>query len=432
MNQQMNSAALFELAQQVMPGGVNSLYRKPLTPVVIKRAKGAHLWDVEGREYLDYVGVMGASLLGHCHDALNENVFAALQELDMAGVGNSLYEIRLAEKLRQHVPSCEMSILLVTGSEATYHAIRLSRALTGKTDVIRMDGSYHGWHDYVLAPAIGWNTGTMGGALADACKHTLTVQMNDMDALADKVKKSGNNVAAIFIETLMHNAGYIPPQPGYLEDLRSFCTAQGIILVFDEIITGFRHHLGGFQAICGVTPDLSTVGKAMGNGYAVSALCGRRDLMLHFNTVPGGDVSIGGTFNGQVSACAAALTTIGLLEDGKIYAHIYRLGDRLRDGINAITERMGIDAFATGYGSVWVLYFMKPRTVRNYLDVSGPDYNVKAELRFRQLMVERGCWVFPVLRKRGYISAAHSIEDIDRTLGIVEDVFKQLRQEQLV
>ncbi len=427
-----NSAQLFELAQQVIPGGVNSFFRKPLTPVVIERAQGAYLWDVEGRQYLDYACVLGASLLGHCHPAVNESVFAALRELDMAGIGNTVYEIELAQKLHQHIPSCEMSLLLVTGSEATYHALRLSRAVTGKTDVIRMDGSYHGWHDYVVAPALGYNTGTFGGVLTDASKHTHTVPMNDLEAVADVVERTGDNVAAVFIEMLMHNAGYIPAQPGYLEQLRGFCTAHGIILVFDEVITGVRHHLGGYQAICGVTPDLTTVGKAMGNGYAVSALCGRRDLMLHFNTAPGGDVSIGGTYNGQASACAAALATINLLEDGNLYKHMYALGDRMRDGINAITNRLGIDAFATGYGSVWVVYFVKPRTVRNYSDVNGADYNVKADLRFRQLLVERGCWVFPVVRKRSYISAAHSEEDIDRTLGIIEDALQQLRREQLV
>lgn len=428
MDATIGTKQMLELANRLIPGGINSTFRKTPTPYVVTRAKGARIWDLEGKEYVDYLNGHGPTILGHCNETVEQFVDEATRTIDIVGFGVSPYEIEVAQKLNQYIPSADMSLLCNAGTEATFHAVRLSRAVTGKTEFIRIDGNYHGWHDYL--PPLPTGASAVGaGVLQDANKHTWIVQMNDLDAVEDVIRKTGNQVAGIILEPIMHNAGCIMPEPGYLEGLRKLCTAHGIILTFDEVITGFRHHLGGYQAVCGVTPDLTTIGKAMANGYPVSAICGRRDLMTRFNTTSTGDVSYGGTYNAHSAECAAVIATIRALEDGKVHQHVYMLGDRIRKGLNEIIGRLEIDATAVGFGSIWVVYFKKEGPVHNYSDINGPDYHYAQDVRFRQLMIERGYWVSPVARKRAYISAALTVEDVDNTLDAAESALRQVRDE---
>jgi glutamate-1-semialdehyde 2,1-aminomutase len=424
----MGSEKLLELANQVIPGGINSTFRRLPRPVVVARAKGARVWDTEGNEYVDYLNGLGPTILGHCDDRVSAAVHEATNTLDITGIGTTVYEIDAAVKITQHIPSADQVLLCNAGTEATFHAVRLSRAITGKTELIRIDGNYHGWHDYL--PPLPTGLAAVGaGVLYDANKHTHIVQFNNLDSIADVVQKTGDQVAAIILEPLMHNAGCIVAEPGYLEGLRRYCNDKGIILIFDEVITCFRHHLGGYQTICGVTPDLTTIGKAMGNGYPVSAICGRRDLMSHFNTTPTGDVSYGGTYNAHASDCAAIGATIRLLEDGSVHKHIYALGDRIRRGLNEIIDRVGLEAFAVGYGSVWLVYFRKDRAVRRYTDLTGTDYHVAQDARFRDLMLEKRFLVPSGPRRRCYISAALTEADVDNTLDAAEASLRQVASE---
>jgi glutamate-1-semialdehyde 2,1-aminomutase len=432
----LGSSQLWKLAEQVTPGGINTSLRKLRQPVVFTRAKGARMWDAEGNEYIEYHNGFGPVILGHCHERVNARVFAALQEIDVVGAGTTLLEIELAQKLTEYVPSCEMVHLCNIGSEATFHAVRLSRAYTGRTEFIKIQGAYNGWHDYLAmnfggstrGPELYQPTPLSAGALEDAYKHTHVVPFNDLDAVHAVWNETKGQVAGIILEPIMHNVGCIMPQPDYLANLRQYCTERGIVLVFDEVITGFRHALGGYQSICGVTPDLTTLAKAMANGYPIAAICGKRALMEQFNTTSKGKVMFAGTYNGHTLSCAAALATIEELEGGEIHRHLYALGDRLRNGLNEIIQRLHLKAFAAGHGSIWNVYFMDPeKPVRSYVDLL--DHNVGQEQMFRALLMGDGIFTIPYPMKRNYICAAITDADIDRTLNVAEAALIKIARE---
>ena len=432
------SEQLWKLAEQVTPGGINTSLRKLRKPVVFERAKGARLWDADGNEYLDYHNGFGPIVIGHCDDFVNGRVFEALQTLDVAGAGTTMLEIKLGQKMQQHIPSCEMMHLCNVGSEATFHAVRLSRAYTGRTEFIKIQGAYNGWHDYLgmnfggssRGPDLYQQTPLSAGALEDAYKHTHVVPFNDLDAVEAVWKKTGGNVAGIILEPIMHNVGCIMPDQAYLKGLREFCTEKGMLLVFDEVITGFRHALGGYQSICGITPDLSTFAKAMANGYPMAAICGKLEYMEMFNTTSKGKVMFAGTYNGHTASCAAALATIELMETSGVHKKLFALGDKLRAGLNEIISRLGLKAFAAGYGSIWNVYFMDPeKPVKSYVDLL--DHNVAQELRFRELLMDGGVFTIPYPMKRNYINFAVTFEDIDHTLNVAESALKQVAAEKI-
>jgi glutamate-1-semialdehyde 2,1-aminomutase len=423
------SAEIFELASSYIPGGVNTSLRTLARPLAFERAQGSKVYDADGREYVDYHAAFGPIILGHAHPAVNARVIETLQRLDIIGVGTTELEARLARKLVEHIPSAEKVLFCNSGSEATFSALRLARAVTGRKKIIKFQGCYHGWHDAVLMNVItppesmGRKQPLSAGMLPEVVDQTLVLTFNDLDEVERTLAEQGEQVAAIILEPIPHNIGCVIPTHEFLAGVRRLSTQYGTILVFDEVVTGFRHALGGYQSIVGVTPDLTTVAKAMANGYPVAAICGRAELMDRFNTRPGGDVFFAGTFNAHPLATAAALATIEALEDGSVYRHIYALGDRARTGLAEIVEMLGVMCEVTGFGSVFVPYFMEG-PIRSYADL--PRNDDRFDLASRQGMVDRGFLMLPIALKRNHVSASHTEEDIDRTLQAAEDVLRDL------
>jgi glutamate-1-semialdehyde 2,1-aminomutase len=424
-----NSQRLYAAACEVMPGGVNSQLRNIVPHLVFKETRGAILVDADGNEYIDYQAAFGPPLLGHNHPEVNRRVAEALSGPLLPGVGTIELEIEVARKIRQHVPSAEKVLLCNTGSEATYHAIRVSRAATGRKKIIKFQGCYHGFHDYVLrniispADKVGKVDPGSAGILPEILEQTLVCTFNDLDDVERTLNAHRGDVAAIILEPIPHNIGCVLPKPGFLEGLRQLTTAQGCILIFDEVITGFRHHLGGYQAICGVTPDLTTLGKAIANGFPMAALCGKAELMDRFKTRTGGDTFFAGTFNGNAVGCAAALATIAILEREPVHPHTFRLAERLCKGLREIHERLGIRATVAGFGSVFLTYFMDG-PIENYTDLLRNDE--ARFLEYRRKLIERGIFKMSVNLKRNHVSYAHTDAHIDRTLQVCEDVLKEM------
>lgn len=424
------SKSITERATRVIPGGVNSATRRLSQPYAWEWAKGAQIRDVDGNTYLDYHAAFGPIVLGHNDPAVNAAVAKALTGPDMVGVGITEQEIALAEKVVQHVPSAEMALAFSSGSEATYMAVRLARGVTGREKLIKFQGTFHGWHDYLLmniaspADKIGKKDPGSAGQLADAIDNTIIVPFNDLAATEQAILDHPGQIAAIFMEAIPHNIGCVLPRQDFVEGLRRLCDQHGIVLVFDEVITGFRHGLGGYQSVLGVKPDISTFAKAIANGYPCAIIAGKRELMLQFSTAPGGKVFVGGTYNGHPVGSAAALATIAALEDGTIYERTFRLGDRMRSGLAEIAGRLGIEMVSAGFGSVFTPYFMSGK-VERYEDLLAND--TARDLAFRQGMCERGIFMLPMPIKRNHISAAHTEADIDRTLETAEIVMKTLR-----
>ena len=329
----MRSAALFERARAVIPGGVNSAMRALDDPLVWERAEGAYLYDVDGRRYLDYHAAFGPIVLGHNHPAVNQAVSDAINRIDLTGVGTTELEIAVAEKVVQHVPSADMALIVGSGTEATYHAVRLTRAVTGRRKLVKFQGCFHGGHDYLLMNVIsppekmGKQDPGSAGMLSEAIDNTLVLPFNDIEALEATVLSQGHDIAAIILEPIPHNIGCVMPRTDFAQALRDLCDAHGIILVFDEVITGFRHGLGGYQEKLGILPDITALAKAIANGYPCAVVAGRADLMRRFSTA-GGDVFLAGTYNGHPVATSAALATIEQLEDSSVYDHIFRLGEK--------------------------------------------------------------------------------------------------------
>ncbi len=425
------SAALSERARELIPGGVSSSLRSLDPPRVFTRAKGSRVWDADGREYIDFHAGFGPTILGHADDRILERVMETARDIDIVGAGSTELEIALAEKLREHVPSAERVLFTTSGSEATYHAIRLARAATDRPLVVKFQGGYHGWHDYIganvisLAERMGTIDPISAGILPQALDRLVVLRFNDIDALETVMRERGHEVAAIILEPVMHTIGCILPSPGFLAALRRTTSEAGSVLIFDEVVTGFRHDLGGYQAMAGVTPDLTTFAKAMANGYPIAALCGRAELMDRFNTRPDGTVMYGGTFNGHPLSIAASLATIEILEadDRAIHRHLFRLGDAVRTGLESIVERLGISARPANLGSVFVCYFTD-REVRSYDDALTSDEALY--VAFHREMTERGFLMLPLNLKRNHLMAAHSDEDVARMLEAAEDVLTRI------
>lgn len=424
-----NSVRLRERASKVIPGGVNSASRRLPGPSSWAWAEGAYMRDVDGNLFLDYHAAFGPIVLGHNDPAVNQAVAEALSGPDLTGIGTHEGEILLAEKVVQHVPSAEQVLCFNTGSEATYMAVRLARGITGRDKLIKFQGTFHGWHDYLLmniaSPAhmIGKKDPGSAGQLQESIDNTLIARLNDLDSVEQLIAAHPDQIAAIFLEAIPHNIGCVLPRRDFVEGLRRLCDANGIILVFDEVITGFRHGLGGFQAHIGVTPDVTTMAKAIANGYPCAVIAGKRDVMRHFNTEPGGKVFVGGTYNGHPVGTSAALATIAALEDGSVHERTFRLGDKMRAGLAEIGERLGLPLTVAGFGSVFTPYFMTG-DISNYEDLLAND--TAQDVGFRQAMCDRGIYMLPVAMKRNHISAAHTEGDIDRTLEVAEDALRSL------
>ena len=423
------SRQLIERARKVAPGGVHTSIRTVDPPLSFQRAEGAYIYDVDGNRYIDYHAAFGPFLLGHCYPAVTERVAETIKRTDLFGVGTTELEVQLAGKIFTHVPSAEKVLFCNSGSEATYHAIRVARAVTGRQLIIKFQGCYHGWHGYVLRnmlspeDKIGKRDPGSAGMLDAEIDNTLICTFNSLEEVEQAVAEHPGQIAAIILEPIPHNIGCVLPTQEFLEGLRSICDREQMILIFDEVITGFRHDIGGYQKVSGVTPDLTAMGKAMANGYPMAAIAGKADIMDHFNTNPTGDVFFAGTYNGHASSVAAALATIEVLESGDVYEHIFRLGDKMRAGLQEIVDRLDLVATVTGFGSVYTLYFMDG-PVRNYTDLMRN--NAEYYVEYRKNLIEQGVFEMPMNLKRNHISYSHTDEDIEQTLEAAEKSLKKL------
>jgi glutamate-1-semialdehyde 2,1-aminomutase len=418
------SEALLETAAEVIPGGVNTCRRRSEPRLCFRRGEGAYLEDLDGNRFLDYHAAYGAVFLGHSHPAVTARVAHAIERTVLFGVGVTEAEVALARKVVRHVPSVEQAVVCNSGSEATYHAIRLARGVTGRQRLIKFQGCYDGFHDYVLRNVLSRPEGVgrrdphSAGMLEAAIDATLVCRYNDLDDVRATLERHGEDVAAVIVEPVAHNSPGLLPRPGFLEGLRELCDASGALLIFDEVITGFRHHLGGYQAICGVHPDLTTLGKAIANGFPLAAIGGRREHMERFSTTAGGDVHFGGTYNGNAVAVEAGLATIEQLEDGSVHEHVFALGERMRRGLAEVAERVGVPAVVGGFGSLFVLCFMEG-PLQTYEDVLRNDDALFG--RYRRELIKRGVFEMPESLGRSHIGASHTTDDIDRSLEAAEE-----------
>ena len=410
-------------AAAVIPGGVNSGQRRVpgLEELVIAATSGATFTDGDGNTYTDYHAAFGPPLLGHGDPDVDAAVAATARSVGLMGVGVTEVEVELAERICELVPSAERVLLTETGSEATFHALRVARAATGRRHVIKFQGCYHGWHDSVamnvisLPENMGRKDPLSKGVLPEVIDATIVCRFND----ADDVERAltDHDVAAIILEPIPHNIGAVLPQPGFLERLRALATKHGAVLVFDEVITGFRHALGGYQSIAGVTPDLTTLGKAMGNGWPISALAGKADLMEMFSTTPGRPAFFAGTFNGHPPTVAAALATIDKLQREPVHEHVFALGERARLGLRELYARLGVPVWVGGYGSVFVTYFLEGEP-SSYDDLLAND--VELFTGYRRELMKHGIFELPLNLKRSHFSYAHTDDDVDRLLEATE------------
>lgn len=412
-------------ARRVIPGGVNSAQRAltGMENVVITRSAGSRLWTSEGAELIDFHGAYGPPILGHNDPDVDAAVATALRRLDNPGVGVTPDEIGLAERIVESFPSVEQVLFTNSGSEATFHALRLARTATGRRKVIKFQGCYHGWHDSVamnvISPAdrVGGPDPLSQGILPEVLEATIVLPFNDSVAVAKALQDNAGEVAAIIVEPIAHNVGALLPADGFLAELRRLATVHGVVLVFDEVICGFRHSMSGYQGIAGVTPDLTTMGKAFANGYPIAALGGRADLMQQFSTTPGQPAFFAGTYNGHPAMAAAAIATVDKLRKEPVYEHLFRLGDLVRDRLRDLYKGLGLDVVVSGYGSVFVTYFMDG-PVNDYRDLLRNDAELFTQYRVEQLA--DGVLEVPLNLKRSNLSYAHTEDDIDRLLTATE------------
>lgn len=416
------SRALAARARRVIPGGVNSGQRQisGLEDLVIVKTHGPTFTTADGQTFVDYHAAFGPALLGHNDPDVDSAAIEVAHRVDLMGVGVSDVEIALAEKLVQLFPSFDRVLLTSTGSEATFHAIRVARTATGRRRLIKFQGCYHGWHDAVAMNVIssrekvGTKDVLSGGILDEVVDATLIARFNDLEDVQRLVDAHPEEVAAIILEPIPHNIGAVLPEDGFLAGLRKICDENGIILIFDEVITGIRHSLGGFQGIAGVRPDLTTLGKALANGYPIGALGGRAKLMDLFSTTPGQPAFFAGTYNGHPMSAAAALATIKKVETEPVHEHIFRLGASAREGLQALFAEIGVETVVSGYGSVFVTYFM-PGPARSYDSLLENDADLFVGYRRRQM--DDQIFELPLNLKRSNFSYAHEERYVDELLA---------------
>ncbi|MHB8580496.1 MAG: aspartate aminotransferase family protein [Ignavibacteriaceae bacterium] len=434
------SKKIFEKNRKIIPGGVVSLNRLTKPEIAFSYGKGSHVWDVDGNEYIDYHSAFGPYLLGHNDPDVNRAVMKTIKEnLTLMGSGTNIWEGRLAELIVKHLPSINKVQLSNTGSEATFHAIRLSRAYTGRDGIIVMQGGYNGWHNDVacnlmtpieiigprVSPGEYKFVPLSAGIPKGVEKNVHIVNFNDLESVEYVVNRYG--IAAIILEPILQNVGIIQPKKGYLEGLRKICNKENIVLIFDEVKTGFRHALGGYQKIAGVLPDLTTLGKALANGYPIAAVGGRADIMDYFiHKDPIKKVLIAGTYNAHPIPTNAAIATLEKLEkcDKKIYGHIYMLGEMMQTGLEEIFEEFGIIAKVARVGSAFCVYFM------DHLPVDWHDlvmnHDSSFDSKYRTALIQNGIYHFPTPTKQGSISFAHSKKDIEITLESTRKILKTI------
>ena len=423
------SSDLLKQAQQVIPGGVNSPVRAfngvGGTPPFIDRAEGAYLFDVDDKRYIDYVGSWGPMILGHAHPDVIAAVKAQADKGLSFGAPTEL-EIQMAERLCELVPSLEQVRMVNSGTEATMSAIRLARGATGRDLLVKFEGCYHGHADALLVKA-GSGALTLGvptspGVPADVAAHTLTLPFNDSEAVVNCFQQHGDKIACVIVEPVAGNMNCVPPQPGFLEGLRGQCSQHGAILIFDEVMTGFRVALGGAQAHYGVTPDLTTLGKIVGGGMPVGAFGGRRDIMQQL--APAGPVYQAGTLSGNPLAMAAGLATLNGISQPGFYAELSSRTEQLCAGLSAAADAAGIALTTQSVGAMFGLFFTEQPEVSRFDQVMACDTDRFA--KFFHAMLDQGVNLAPSAFEAGFVSAAHSGADIQATIEAASTAFTNL------
>ncbi|MEL7668869.1 glutamate-1-semialdehyde 2,1-aminomutase [Methanobacterium sp.] len=416
----MKSEELFKEAQNYLPGGVNSPVRayKPY-PFFAKEAKGSKIIDVDGNSYIDYCLAYGPLVLGHANEKIIGKVAEQLKIGSAYGVPTE-NEIKLAKLVIKKVPCAEMVRFVNSGTEATMSAIRLARAATSKKKIIKFEGSYHGAHDYVLVKS---GSGAAGlpdspGVPEDTTKNTVLIPFNDKEAVVDLIEREKNDIAAIIVEPIMGNVGFIPPKEDYLKFLREMTGQNNIILIFDEVITGFRIAEGGAQEYFGVTPDLVTFGKILGGGFPIGALAGKKEIMEMI--APAGTVYQAGTFNGNPVSITAGLAMLNQLNDN-FYAESKRKGKMIRTGIQDILSDNNLNFKISGLSSMFQLYFTD-KEVYDYISAKSAD--TEKFNQYFQTLLKNGVFIPPSQFECCFISSMHDNEDIQKTLEAVEKAIK--------
>ncbi|WP_127020381.1 glutamate-1-semialdehyde 2,1-aminomutase [Rheinheimera mangrovi] len=424
------SAQLFQQAQKTIPGGVNSPVRafKSVggTPVFIDSANGAYLYDVDGKKYIDYIGSWGPMLLGHNHPSIREAVIKAAEKGLSFGAPCPA-EITMAETICELVPSMEMVRMVSSGTEATMSAIRLARGFTGRNSILKFEGCYHGHADSLLVKA-GSGALTLGvpnspGVPADFAKYTLTAEFNNLEQVKAIFAEQGADLACIIVEPVAGNMNCIPPAPGFLEGLRALCDEYGAVLIFDEVMTGFRVALGGAQAYYNIKPDLTTLGKIIGGGMPVGAFGGRRDIMQHI--APLGGVYQAGTLSGNPIAMAAGLAALTEIRKPGVYDVLTAKTTQLIEGLAAAAKEVGIPLATTQVGGMFGVFFSNETQITNYQQATQCD--IAAFKRFFHLMLEQGVYLAPSAYEAGFLSIAHSDDDLAYTIAAAKNAFIQLK-----
>jgi glutamate-1-semialdehyde 2,1-aminomutase len=422
------SHALFQQALSLMPGGVNSPVRAFKSvggePFFAKRAEGAYLIDVDGNRYIDYIGSWGPMIAGHAHPAVIAAVDKVMRDGLSFGVPNAL-EVTMAQTITRLVPSCEMVRMVNSGTEATLSAIRLARGATGRNRIVKFEGCYHGHGDSFLVKA-GSGMLTLGvpnspGVPKTLADLTLTLTYNDFEGATRLFAELGEDIAGVIVEPIVGNANCILPAEGYLQHLRDLCTQYGSLLIFDEVMTGFRVALGGAQALYGITPDLTTFGKIIGGGMPVGAYGGRRDLLAQI--APSGPIYQAGTLSGNPVAMAAGLATLDLIQAPGFYEGLAKNTQILRDGLESAARDAGIAFTTTGVCAMFGLYFCEG-PINGYADAMRSD-----SARFNSFfhgMLERGVYFAPSAFEAGFLSAMHGDAEIERTLSAARTVFAEI------
>lgn len=420
------SHALFSRARQLLPGGVNSPVRAFKSvggePFFVQRADGAFLYDVDGNRYIDYVGSWGPMIVGHNHPAVREAVQAAIQDGLSFGAPCPA-EVGMAETITRLVPSCEMVRMVNSGTEATLSAIRLARGATGRSRIVKFEGCYHGHGDSFLVKA-GSGMLTLGvptspGVPAGLSELTLTLSYNDFDGATALFEQYGPEIACLIIEPVVGNANCLPPREGYLQHLRELCTRHGALLIFDEVMTGFRVALGGAQAHYGITPDLTTFGKVIGGGMPVGAYGGRRELLSQI--APAGPIYQAGTLSGNPVAMAAGLAMLELIQAPGFHAGLAEATNALCDGLEAAARDAGVPFSTTRVGAMFGMFFTD-QYVDTYAQAVACD--IPAFNRFFHAMLERGVFLAPSAFEAGFMSSAHDPAIIEQTIAAAHGAFK--------
>lgn len=422
------STELFKSAVNVIPGGVNSPVRACKSvgtdPVFIDRAQGCMIFDADGNQYIDYIGSWGPMILGHRHPEVMDAINAVLGQGTSYGAPTRL-EIQLAEMIIDAVPSVEMVRMVNSGTEATMSAIRLARGATGRDKIIKFDGCYHGHADALLVEA-GSGVATLGipgspGVPSAFVEHTISLPFNDVGAVERIMAEKGNEIACIIVEPVAGNMGLVPPVDGYLQFLRDITKSHGALLIFDEVMTGFRVSHGGAQALYGINPDLSCFGKIIGGGLPVGAYGGRKDIMEHI--APKGPVYQAGTLSGNPLAMAAGVATLTVLKQPGFYEALEKTSEKLLRGFEQAAKNAGVAVSAARVGSMLGLYFTD-QDVTSFEDAKTSDLDFFAS--YYQLMLENGVYLAPSQFEALFVSSAHDEDAIGQTLEAAELSMKQL------